>query len=98
MIWGNNPIYTNSDAFLGHWIVEAMKRGSKLIVVDPKLTWLASRADYWLRLRPGTDAALALGMLNVIINEGLYNKEFVEKWTFGFDKLSERVQEYTPEK
>jgi len=49
-----------------------MKRGTKLIVVDPRLTWLASRAEYWLQLRPGTDAALALGMLHVIINEGLY--------------------------
>lgn len=98
IIWGNNPIYSNSDAFLGHWIVEAMKRGSKLIVMDPKLTWLAGKAEYWLRLRPGTDAALALGMMNVIINEELYDREFVKNWTYGFDKLAERVQEYPPEK
>lgn len=98
MIWGNNPIVSNPDGFMGHWIVDCVKRGTKLIVVDPRLTWLASRAEYWLQLRPGTDAALALGMLNVIINEGLYDKEFVDKWTYGFDKLAERVQQYPPER
>jgi anaerobic selenocysteine-containing dehydrogenase len=98
LIWGNNPVVSNSDTFMGWWIVECMKRGSKLIVVDPRRTWLAHRAEYWLQIRPGTDSALALGMLNVIIEEGLYDKEFVEKWTFGFDKLRERAKEYTPEK
>ena len=98
MIWGNNPIVSNSDGFLGHWIVDSMKRGTKLISVDPRVTWLASRAEHHLQLRPGTDAALALGMLNVIINEDLYDKEFVEKWTYGFEKLKERVQEYPPDK
>ena len=98
VLWGTNPVVCNSDAFLGHWIVEAMKRGSELISVDPQLTWIGSRAKYWLRLRPGTDAALALGMMNVIINEDLYDHEFVEKWCFGFDQLKERVQEYPPEK
>ena len=71
-----------------------MKRGTKLIVVDPVCSWEASRAEIWLQVRPGTDGALALGLLNVIINENLYNKEFVEKWTYGFDKLKERVQQY----
>jgi anaerobic selenocysteine-containing dehydrogenase len=98
IIWGNNPIITNGDGFFGHWIVDEMRMGSELIVVDPKLTWLGSRAKYWLQLRPGTDSALALGMMNVIINEGLYDKEFVEKWTSGFDRLKERVQDYPPEK
>jgi len=98
MIWGNNPIVSNADGFYGHWIVDAMKMGSKLIVVDPRVTWLASKAEYHLQLRPGTDGALALGMLNVIINEELYDKEFVDQWTFGFDQLKERVQEYPLEK
>jgi anaerobic selenocysteine-containing dehydrogenase len=98
MIWGNNPIVSNGDGFFGHWIVDEMKMGAKLIVVDPRLTWLASKADYWLQLRPGTDCALAMAMLNVIINEGLYDKEFVEKWTSGFAELTERVQEYPPDK
>ena len=98
VLWGTNPVVCNSDAFLGHWIVEAMKRGSELISIDPQLTWIGSRAKYWLRLRPGTDAALALGMMNVIINEDLYDHEFVEKWCFGFEDLKERVQEYPVEK
>jgi len=98
VIWGNNPVVTNADSSMGYWVVECMKRGSKLIVIDPRLTWLASRAHLWLQLRPGTDAALALAMLNVIIEEELYDEEFVEKWSLGFERLQERVQEYTPEK
>ncbi|MEW6663992.1 MAG: molybdopterin-dependent oxidoreductase [Thermodesulfobacteriota bacterium] len=84
--------------FTGHWVVDLMRQGTKLIVVDPRLTWTASRAAVWLRVRPGTDAALALSLLHVIINENLYDKDFVEKWTHGFDKLRERVQEYPPQK
>ncbi len=98
IIWGTNPVVCNSDAFLGHWIVEAMKRGTKLITVDPQLTWIASRSEMWLRLRPGTDAALALAMMNVIIAEDLYDHEFVEKWCYGFEALAERVKEYPPSK
>ncbi len=94
IIWGNNPIVSNADGFFGHWVVDCMKRGTKLIVIDPRLTWLASRADLWLQIRPGTDSALALGMLNILIKKGLYDKDFVEKWTYGFDKLAERVAEY----
>lgn len=97
IVWGQNPPPTCPDGFFGHWIVDCLKRGSKLIVVDPRVTWLASRAKYHLRIRPGTDGALALGMMNVIINEGLYDKDFVDKWTYGFDRLKERVQEYTPD-
>ncbi|SDF72789.1 molybdopterin-dependent oxidoreductase [Sporomusa acidovorans] len=98
MIWGNNPLISNGDGFLGHWIVDMMKRGTKLIVVDPYLTWLASKADVWLQLRPGSDAALGLAMLNVMISEGLYDKEFVDKWTYGFDKLVARAAEYDLQK
>ena len=98
VIWGTNPLISNPDGFMGYWIVECMKRGSEIIVVDPRRTWLATRAKTWMQIRPGTDAALALGMLNVIINERLYDQEFVRKWTHGFDKLKERVQEYSPEK
>lgn len=79
-------------------ILEARRKGAKLIVIDPRPTPLARESDIWLRVRPGTDCALALGMLNVVINEGLYDSEFVEKWTFGFDRLQQHVQQYTPEK
>ena len=98
VIWGTNPVVCNSDAFLGHWIVEAMKRGSELVAIDPQLTWIASKAKYWLRLRPGTDAALALGMLNVIIGEDLVDHDFIDKWTYGFEALAERVTDYPPAK
>jgi len=98
IVWAQNPPPTCPDGFFGHWVVDCMKRGSELIVVDPRTTWMASRAKMHLQIRPGTDGALALGMLNVIINEGLYDKEFVDKWTYGFDELKKRVQEYQPEK
>jgi len=98
IVWGKNPLQSNPDGFYGHSIVDMMKRGTKLMVVDPRMTWLASRAEHWLQLRPGTDTALAMGMLNVIINEDLYDKEFVEKWCHGFEELRERVQEYPPER
>ncbi|MGB3912316.1 MAG: molybdopterin-dependent oxidoreductase, partial [Thermacetogeniaceae bacterium] len=98
IVWGKSPLQSNPDGFYGHSIVDMMKRGTKLIVIDPRLTWLASRAEHWLQIRPGTDTALALGMLNVIINEGLCDIEFVEKWCYGFDQLKKRVQEYPPDK
>lgn len=98
IIWGKEPLKSNPDGFFGHSIVDLMKRGTKLIVVDPRLTWLAARAEHWLQIRPGTDTALALGMLNIIINEGLYDQEFVEKWCHGFEELKQRVQEYPVEK
>lgn len=98
VIWGNNPVVSNSDGFYGHWIVDMMKMGSKLIVIDPRLTWLASKAEIWLPIRPGTDAALALGMINIIIKEGLIDKEFIENWTYGFDELAKRASEYPVER
>jgi anaerobic selenocysteine-containing dehydrogenase len=98
ILWGNNPLVSNPDGFFGHWVVDCLKRGTKLIVIDPRLTWLASKADLWLQIRPGTDAALAIGMLNIIIQEGLYDKDFVDKWTLGFEKLGERAKEYPVER
>lgn len=98
IIWGQNPSIGCSDAFYLPWIVDCMKRGSKIIVIDPRVTWYATRAEMFLQIRPQTDGALALGMLNVIINEGLYDKEFVDRWTYGFDELKQRVQQYPPDK
>ncbi len=77
---------------------DAKKLGVKVIVVDPRRTESAEKADIWLQLRPGTDAALLLSMINVIIEEELYNKEFVENWCHGFAELRERAKEYPPEK
>ena len=97
-VWGNNPIVANADGFYGHWVVDLMKRGMKTIVVDPRVTWIAARSELHLRIRPGTDAAMALGMLNVIINEDLYDHQFVDAWCYGFDQLAERVQDFPPSK
>lgn len=98
ILWGNYPLISNSDGFFGHWVVDLMKRGMKIITVDPRMTWLGKRAALQLPIRPGTDAALALGMLHIIIGEDLYDHDFVERWTYGFDELAKRVEEYTPEK
>jgi len=96
ILWGGNPAATNKPQDLA--IRDARKRGAKLIVVDPRVTPYAREADIHARLRPGTDGALALAMLHVIINEDLYDHEFVEKWTKGFDRLQEHVRDYSPEK
>lgn len=98
LVWGKNPIYSSPDGFFGHALVDLMKLGSKLIVVDPQVTWIAAHAEYHLQLRPGTDTALALAMCNVIISEDLYNHEFVEKWVYGFNEFAECAAEWTPEK
>jgi anaerobic selenocysteine-containing dehydrogenase len=95
ILWGHNP--DESDFPLRLALEESLKRGSKLVVIDPKYIPLAEKADMYLRIRPGTDGAMALAMINVIINENLYDKEFVEKYTYGFDKLSAHIQKYTPE-
>jgi len=81
IIWGQNLPATCPDGFFGHWYVDLMKRGTELIVIDPRCTWIASRAKIWLQLRPGTDAALALGFIHVMIKENLIKMDFVEKWT-----------------
>ena len=96
VIWGNNPVVANSDGTLGHWIVECMKRGTKLITIDPKLTWCAAHSKYWLQVRPGTDSALALALGHVIVKEKLYDAEFVDQWTYGFDEYAANVEEWTP--
>ena len=97
LFWGHNPLYSGPDGELGFGVRQALERKPKTIVVDPRETLLAKRADIWLQLRPGTDDALALAMLNVIITEGLEDKTFVKQWTYGFNELAERVSEYTPE-
>lgn len=98
LVWGKDPLYSNPDGFFGHSIIDLMKRGSRIITIDPRLTWLGSRAEFHLQLRPGTDAAVGMGLLNVIISEGLYDHDFVEKWCYGFDELAEAVKEWTPER
>ena len=74
------------------------ERKTKLIVVDPRKTEAGRHADMWIQLRPGTDTALLMAWIHVIIEEGLYDRSFVDQWTFGFDELGKRATEYTPER
>lgn len=95
IIWGCNPLWANPDGFFGHWITDLMKRGSKIAVIDPQLTWLAARAGKnWLRVRPGGDGALAMAMLKTILDEDLYDHDFCDKWVYGLDEVKQRCAEY----
>lgn len=95
VLWGHNP--DESRFPVARQIRKAMGEGAKLIVIDPRRTPIAKEGLH-LQVRPGTDCALALGMMNVIISDRIYDKEFVEEWTLGFDKLKDHVKPYTPEK
>jgi anaerobic selenocysteine-containing dehydrogenase len=97
MFWGHNPINSGPDGETRFNVLEALERKPKIIVIDPRQTDLARRADIWLQIRPGVDDALALSMLNIIIGEKLYDESFVARWTHGFDALRERVKDYSPE-
>ena len=98
VFWGKEPLPSNGDGLFGHAAIDMMRRGSKLMSIDPRVNWVSTRADWHLRLRPGTDAALGMAMLNVIISEDLYDHDFVERWTYGFDELAERVKDMPVEK
>ncbi len=95
-VWSRNPAY--SDLHCSDKYFDEIEKGMKMIVVDPRITPMTQRAELHLRLKPGTDGALALGIANVIISENLYDKEFVEKYGYGFEEFKEYVKEYTPEK
>jgi len=97
LVWGHNPAVSGPDGELLFHSRDHLKKDTKFIVVDPRRTVLAEAADLWLQVRPGTDDALALAMLNVIITENLYDAVFVGKWTHGFDELKAHVQTHTPE-
>ena len=96
VFWGANPI-TDSPPFMFPRVVKAKKRGARIIAIDHMRSDIARRADEWMAVRSGTDGALALGMIRTIINEGLYDREFVDKWTLGFAELKEYVQSFSPE-
>jgi anaerobic selenocysteine-containing dehydrogenase len=96
IVWGANNVATHPNLYRN--FLQAAKNGSKVIVIDPLETAAAKMADHWLRVRPGSDLALALGMINVVINEDLYDRNFVENWTVGFESLKAHVQDYLPER
>ena len=94
--WASN-IHGN-NVHLWPFIVEARRQGAKLVVIDPYRTRTAACADWYLPINPGTDAALALSLMHVIINENLHDADYVERYTHGFEQLRENVQEYPPER
>ena len=96
LVWSANPFHSGPPN--ARAILKGKERGMKLIVVDPRQTPTTNIADIHLQLRPGTDGALALAMANVIINEKLYDSDFVANFTCGFDEYKEYVQSFTPEK
>ena len=94
--WGSN-IHGN-NVHLWPFIEEARRKGAKLVVIDPYRTRTAKCADWYLPINPGTDAALALGLMHVIINENLFDADYVSRYTVGFEDLKARAQQYPPEK
>ncbi len=96
VLWGTNPAQSDNSAFWRHIRAYAEGEGA-LVVVDPRRTEAAALADVWLPVRPGTDAVLALGLLNVIIGERLYDASFVDAWCSGFDELARAVAPLAPE-
>jgi anaerobic selenocysteine-containing dehydrogenase len=98
MLWGSNTTSTNEEGAICSLLLKQLKNGAEFIVIDPRKTELAQKAKYWLQIRPGTDHALALAFLHVIINENIYDNHFVQNWTFGFDDLASHIQQYPPEK
>lgn len=103
VIWGGNPPDSRSygePLILEKFstaIPEARKRGAKVIVIDPRRTELGGSADEWVNISVETDLAFGLALLHVIIDENLFDQEFVKNWTVGFDSLSQHVKELTPE-
>jgi anaerobic selenocysteine-containing dehydrogenase len=98
MLWGSNITHTNEEGMICSLLLKQLKNGTELIVIDPRKTELAHKAKYWLQIRPGTDHALALAFLHVIINEKIYDEDFVQNWTSGIDDLVTHIQDFTPEK
>lgn len=96
VVWGHSPSQSYPVAV---WdaLKAAKERGAKIIVVDPRKTKEAEMADVWLQIKPGTDLALMLGWLKVLVEEELYDKEFIEKWTVGFPDLKDHVKEVSLE-
>lgn len=97
VVWGYNS--ENSGINQGNPIkrLDAMEKGLKVIDIRPMQDTLASKADIWVPVRPGTDCALAMAILNVIIKEELYDQQFVAEWCHGFDLLATHITPYTPE-
>lgn len=97
VLWGTNTVVTNLHMWSGV-IRKAQERGAKIVVIDPVCTRTAERADWHVQIKPGTDAALALGMMHVIVGENLHDADYIERYTLGFAELRERIADYPPQR
>ncbi|MBI4352460.1 MAG: molybdopterin-dependent oxidoreductase [Candidatus Omnitrophica bacterium] len=96
LIFGWNPLSATKWAHLPRIITRGIERGARLVIVDPHLSYTASKAQEWVPIRPGTDGALALAMAHVILRDGLQDQAFVDAWVTGFDSFREYVKDKTP--
>jgi anaerobic selenocysteine-containing dehydrogenase len=94
VVWGANPLVSNPDEYKGFDLSQTIKRGAKIICIDPRRSTLARIADQWLRITPGTDGALAWGIINVIIDRGLYDEDFVANYAHGWKRFCQRAKKY----
>jgi anaerobic selenocysteine-containing dehydrogenase len=94
IIWGSNII--TSNIHLWRYILKARSRGAKIVTIDPLRTRTAEQSDEHIAIMPGTDGALALAMMHIIVRDGLCDEDYVEQYTIGFDQLKSRLQEYPP--
>jgi len=96
IIWGSNTI--TSNVHLWPFVQKARHKGAKVVVIDPVRTRTAAQADQWIPIRPGTDGALALGMMKVIVDKKLHDREYVSRHTLGFERLLSRLDEWPLER
>src|SRR5687767_8132483 len=96
LLWGTNTLTSNPH--LWPFVLQARERGAPIIAIDPLRTRTAAQCDEWIGIRPGTDAALALGIMHVLFAEGMEDQEFLTRYTLGEEQLRQRVREYTPER
>ena len=97
LLFGSNPLSSIKHGYGPRTIIRGIENGARFIVVDPYLSFTATKAHEWLPIKPGTDGAFALAMAHIIIKEGLYDVEFIDHWTLGFDEFARYVQDKTPQ-
>jgi anaerobic selenocysteine-containing dehydrogenase len=96
LLWGTNTLTANPH--LWPFVLAARERGARIICIDPIRTRTAAQCDDWIAIRPGTDGALALGMMHVLFAGGLEDRDYLERYTLGHEALRERVAEWTPDR
>src|SRR5207249_704198 len=94
LIWGSNII--TSNIHLWRYILRARSQGAKIVTIDPLRTRTGEQSDEHIAIMPGTDGAMALAMMHVIIRDGLQDQDYIDRYTTGFEQLKHRVEEYPP--